>query len=142
MAEPYALETAGDWAGAAAAFERRGLPYDAALARLGGDACAVRAALETFTRLGAHVPAELARLRLRRLGERRGTRGPRNTSRQNSYGLTSRQMDVLTLIAEGWSNAEIAERLVLSQNTIGHHVSTILNKLGVRSRAEAAGKLR
>jgi len=140
-AEPYALEMAGDWAGAAAAFERRGLPYEAALARLGGDAGAVRDALAAFTRLGAHVPAERARSRLREMGERRGTRGPRNASRRNSYGLTARQMDVLGLIVEGCSNAEIAERLFLSPHTVSHHVSTILNKLGVRSRAEAGRML-
>src|SRR5882757_812412 len=141
MAEPYALEIAGDWAGAATAFQQRGLPYDAALARLGGNAAAVRAALNTFTHLGAHVPADRARTRLRELGERRGTRGPRASSRQNTFGLTSRQMDVLTLIAEGCSNADIADRLVLSPNTVAHHVSTILTKLGVGNRAEAASKL-
>jgi len=56
-AQPYARELAGDWAGAATAYEARGLPYEAAIARLGGDADAVRAALRTFTQLGAQPAA-------------------------------------------------------------------------------------
>jgi DNA-binding NarL/FixJ family response regulator len=52
--------------------------------------------------------------------------------------LTRRETEVLALIAEGMSNAQIAQALVISQKTAGHHVSRILSKLGVRNRAEAA----
>jgi NarL family two-component system response regulator LiaR len=52
--------------------------------------------------------------------------------------LTARQKEVLALIVDGMSNAEIAERLVISQATARYHVSTILSKLGAANRAEAA----
>jgi len=138
VAEPYAREIAGDWAGAARAYEARGLPYEAALARLGGDVAALRAALAVFHRLDAAAAAALARARLQALGERRGTRAPWSTTRHNPYGLTSRQLQVHALLGEGLSNAEIAARLVLSRNTVNHHVAAVLAKLGVSSRTEAA----
>ena len=52
--------------------------------------------------------------------------------------LTDRQAEVLALIVEGLSNAEIADRLVLSVATIRYHVSTIFSKLNAANRAEAA----
>ena len=141
LARPYALELAGDWAGAAAAFEGRGLPYEAALARLGGDVDAVRAALHTFSALGAEPAAARARSRLRELGERRSTRAQWAATRRNPYGLTSRQLEVHALLGRGLTNTEIAARLVLSRNTVNHHVAAILAKLEVRNRAEAVRKL-
>jgi DNA-binding NarL/FixJ family response regulator len=52
--------------------------------------------------------------------------------------LSRREVEVLRLVAEGLSNAEIAQRLFISTKTAGHHVSSILMKLGLRSRIEAA----
>ncbi len=66
-----------------------------------------------------------------------GLRGPRRTTRANPAGLTRRELEVLGLVTEGLSNRAIAERLVLSERTIDHHVAAILRKLGVKTRAEA-----
>ena len=135
-AEPYALEMAGNWAAAATAYDQRGLPYDAALARLDGDVGAVRDALAAFAAFGAEPAADRARARLRAMGERRGTRRQRLTTRNNEHALTDRQQDVLDLLRDGMSNAKIAQRLVLSQHTVSHHVSAVLGKTGVASRTE------
>jgi DNA-binding NarL/FixJ family response regulator len=74
---------------------------------------------------------------MRELGMR-VPKGPRRTTRENAAGLTARQLEVVELIAEGLTNAEIAERLVVSQRTAEHHVAAVLTKLGATTRREAA----
>ena len=67
-------------------------------------------------------------------------RGPRAATRENPAGLTARELEVLALVAEGLRNAEIAQRLFLSEKTVGHHVSAILRKLEVRTRSQAGAE--
>ncbi len=95
-----------------------------------------RVALATFEELGAAAQADRARALLRRLGApgRSGTRRPDRAVEE----LTSREREVLDLLREGLTNAEIGERLFISAKTAEHHVGRVLAKLGVRSRAEAA----
>ena len=62
-------------------------------------------------------------------------RGPRASTRQNQYGLTAREIEVLALVNRAWQNGQIADRLVVSVRTVDHHVEAILRKLGAKSRA-------
>jgi DNA-binding NarL/FixJ family response regulator len=80
--------------------------------------------------------------RLRALGVSRIPRGRRAATRANVAGLTTREVEVLELIAEGLKNAEIGRRLFISTKTVGHHVSAILGKLAVSDRAAAARRFR
>ncbi|GAA2900532.1 AAA family ATPase [Pseudonocardia halophobica] len=129
--------------GAAGPRPAPGQPYEQALA--GWDAGSVddlRAALDLFDRLDARAVADLVRARLRDAGVSHVPRGRRLDTRTNPGGLTTRQLDVLALLADGLTNAEIAARLVISTRTADHHVSAILGKLGVHSRNEAAAAAR
>ena len=136
---PHARSIAGDWRGAAEQWDALGFPYEAADARSDSDdEAALLDALATFDRLGAVAAARRLRRRLRAGGMRRVPRGPRPASRAAPAGLTPRQLDVLRLIAGGATNAEIAERLVISPKTADHHVSAVLSKLGVHSRRDVA----
>jgi DNA-binding CsgD family transcriptional regulator/tetratricopeptide (TPR) repeat protein len=139
--EPYASELAGDWAGAAAFWDEAGCPYEAALARSdSGDEEQLRRAFDELQRLGARPAAAIVAGRLRERGVRGLPRGPRRATRENPAGLTPRELEVLALVAEGLRDSEIAARLVLSERTVGHHVSAILRKLAVRNRGQATAE--
>jgi DNA-binding CsgD family transcriptional regulator/tetratricopeptide (TPR) repeat protein len=137
IAKPFALQIAGDWQAAAALWEQLGCPYEQALALAEGNAEAMRDALALFERLGAQPAVARTRRRLRQQGIAGIRRGARPSTRANQAGLTNRQLEVLHLMAHGFSNAEIATRLFTSPKTVEHHVSAVLAKLGAHSRVQA-----
>jgi DNA-binding NarL/FixJ family response regulator len=81
-------------------------------------------------------PDAVAR-QLRERGARGLPRGPRPSTRRNDAQVTARELEVLRLLADGLSNAAIAERLFVSPRTVEHHVSAILRKVQARTRGEA-----
>ena len=134
----YRLQLDGEPELAAELFRSEGAVYDAAIALLPStDGAALRAALDELRALGAKPAAAIVTRRLRELGERQVPRGPRGSTAENPAGLTNRELEVLPLLADGLRNAEIAQRLVVSQKTVDHHVSAILRKLSVSSRGQA-----
>ena len=135
---PYSAMRRRDWLGAADAFGEVGWVYDRALVlSLLEDEASLVEALETARRLRAEPLTRRVAARMREL-RLRVPHGPRQATRANPAGLTARQLEVLALLVEGLTNAEIAERLVVSPKTAEHHVAAVLMKLGAPTRQEAA----
>jgi len=115
--------------------EGAGDPYDEALLLSdAGDIDSLQRAIATLEQLGDNCLIHTLRQRLRD----RGVRGPRVSTRAHPAGLTAREVEILELINEGLRNVDIAQRLHVSPKTVDHHVSSVLAKLNVRSRGEAA----
>ncbi|MEU9166351.1 AAA family ATPase [Streptomyces sp. NPDC048420] len=138
---PYALQARGQWRRAADLWRAAGCPYEhaAALAE-SPDPADKLTALTAFDALGAEPAARLLRAELRQLGVRHIPRGPLAATRENPAGLTERQLQVIRLLAEGLTNAEIAARLVVSVRTIDNHVRAVLDKLDAPGRRQAAAR--
>jgi DNA-binding CsgD family transcriptional regulator len=138
-ARPWALELAGDHRASAEEWDRLGSRYHAAMALAFSDnEDDLREAVERFLALEAPAAEGRVRQRLREIGADTVPAGPRAATRAHPAGLTRREGEVLEGLARGLSNAEIANELYLSARTVEHHVSNVLGKLGVGSRAEAA----
>ncbi|HMN62264.1 MAG TPA: LuxR C-terminal-related transcriptional regulator, partial [Anaerolinea sp.] len=138
LARPFALQMAGDWRAAAEEWQGLGCPYEQARALADGDTRAQAAALNIFEQLGAQPHAVLLRQALRASGSVGIARKPHASTRGNPFGITNRQFEILNLLIADLSNAEIASRLHISPKTVDHHVSAILERLGVHTREQAA----
>jgi DNA-binding CsgD family transcriptional regulator/tetratricopeptide (TPR) repeat protein len=138
VAEPFSLQLAGRHEEAAALWATLPAPYDQALALVdAGTPESVRAGLDLLDRLGADDVAAKVRHDLRRQGATTIPSRRRQATLANPAGLTGRQVEILRLLADGSTNAEIAERLFISSKTVEHHVSALLAKLHAPSRRDA-----
>jgi predicted ATPase/DNA-binding CsgD family transcriptional regulator len=135
---PHAAMLRRDWLGAADAFGEVGWRYDRALMlSLLDDEESLHEAIGIARSLGADPLTHRIAERMRERGIR-VPHGPRESTRENPAGLTARQLEVLALVTEGLTNAEIAERLVVSPRTAEHHVAAVLAKLGAATCRDAA----
>jgi DNA-binding CsgD family transcriptional regulator len=137
LPDAYLAHVEGRWREAAVLWAARGSPYEQAIALSEGDEAACREALSLFDRLGAVPAARKLRRRLRADGVRSVPSGPAAARRENSAGLTPRQLEVLELLGDGLANADIARRLGVSAKTVEHHVGAILFALEAPSRLAA-----
>jgi len=133
----------------AEALERAGLRLELIWARIDVGRCLVEldrgravtafaAAAELAEECGAVSESRLAAQALRQLGVRAWRRGRSVNGVDN---LSEREHEVARLVAEGNSNREIADRLVLSPKTVERHLTNILAKLGIRNRTELASRV-
>jgi DNA-binding CsgD family transcriptional regulator/tetratricopeptide (TPR) repeat protein len=138
VAAPFALMLRGERSEAARAWEAIGCPLWVALSLASApDLDEARRAVDILDDLGA-TATRAAVLRDRHAAGLAVPRGPRKASRGNPSLLTDRELEVLGLLVDGLTNAQIADRLFLSRKTVGHHVSAVLAKLGEPTRARAA----
>ena len=148
----------GRWDAAAQAWERLGEPHPTAYARLrqaeamllaGGDRGTAGRQLGEAQRIAERLGAAPLREQAERLARRARLRlpsppEPAATRTEDDpaarLGLTQREAEVLRLLADGYTNREIAGRLFISPKTVGAHLGHIFEKLDVHSRVEAAGR--
>ncbi|MEJ7707658.1 MAG: LuxR C-terminal-related transcriptional regulator [Nocardioidaceae bacterium] len=108
--------------------------------RAGGQTAQARRAIDASRETAIRLGAEPLLVELRELGSG-GTNGRPKTSRV-SKPLTARELEIMALVAQGRSNAEIGRQLFISAKTVSVHVSNILAKLGASGRTEAAALAR
>ena len=121
-------------------WEKWTCPYEHALALAEQGEEGKKQALLTMKALGADAVFEKMKREMRDAGIKNIPRGIRNATRSNRAHLTEREVHVLRLLKEGLQNKEIAERLFISAKTVDHHISSILFKLDVNSRAKAVNE--
>jgi DNA-binding NarL/FixJ family response regulator len=141
IAEPYRMMMSGEPIAAAQIWESLHCRYDAAIALSLGDSDAQIQATEVLETLGATAVAAKMRQQLRSRNVP-VPRGRSHATRTHPVGLTSRQNEVLHLLAEGLTNLEIADRLFLSPRTVENHVAAVISKLNASSRDSAVAVAR
>lgn len=137
---PVALESEKQFTEAANAWKSLGCQFEQALALMECDEDQQRIGLTILDSLGATATSERLKKKLREKGMRHIPRGPRESTRSNPALLTSRQVEILSLLERGAQNKEIADKLFISPKTVDHHISAILSKLSVNSRTKAVAE--
>ena len=135
--EPYKLLREGKIRSAAAFWDKMGCPYEKAFALFAGNEEDKKNALLIFQQIGADAVYEKIKMEMRAVGIKKIPRGLRESTKANPAQLTNRELDVLHLLQKGIQNKEIAGTLFISPKTADHHISNILFKLDVKSRAMA-----
>jgi DNA-binding NarL/FixJ family response regulator len=150
QAPPSKAAAVEQWAEVAAGWERLGRPFETACAGLRagerllaagdreGAAARLRATAEVAERLGAAPLLEEVRVLARNAHLPLGPDDAATDGALERLGLTDRETEVLRLVAAGRTNRQIGEQLFISAKTVSVHVSSILIKLGVAGRGEAA----
>ena len=138
--EPYKLLNSGQIKKAADFWEKTGYPFQRALILFEGNEEDKKTALSIIRQLGANAVFEKMKMEMRISGIKSIPRGLRKSTQSNPAFLTSRELDVLLLLKEGLQNKEIAGKLFVSVKTVDHHISSILFKLDVNSRAKAVNE--
>jgi DNA-binding CsgD family transcriptional regulator len=137
---PFKLECSGHWKEAAEEWKKIGCPYEQALALFEGGEAHQKECLTILDSLGATATRDMLKSRLKLKGVKNIPRGLRESTRKNPAQLTDRQIEILLLLNEGATYKEIAEKLFISPKTVDHHISAILSKLEVNSRAKAVSE--
>ncbi len=138
-ADSYGWIIKGEYEKSARYWREKAIPYEEGLALMHGSETEQIEAIRIFEDLGAIATAN----KVRRALIDRGARVPRGRSfatRHHAAGLTARQAEVLALLAQGLTNAKIADELFVSHRTVENHVAAVLMKLDVATR-EAAVKV-
>jgi ATP/maltotriose-dependent transcriptional regulator MalT len=125
---------------AAAIWRAAGCAYTEALVLFEGSEEDKKNALLIFQRLGASAIAEKIKMEMRSGGIKKIPRGIRESTKANPAQLTNRELDILQLLQHAVQNKEIAGTLFISPKTVDHHISNILFKLDVNSRAKAVAE--
>jgi DNA-binding CsgD family transcriptional regulator/tetratricopeptide (TPR) repeat protein len=134
---PFTLLCSGAWSAAGAAWAGLGFP----LWQLAALSCSpalrdAHAAIDQAHSIGAFTWERA--IRRDRVAAGLPVPRPVRPGRQElPHRLTARELEVLNLLADGLSNSEISTHLVLSEKTVGHHVSAVLHKLGAPTRSRA-----
>jgi len=135
-ADFYGWIIRGEYEKSAEFWRARRIPYEEGLALMHGDEAEQIEAIRIFEDLGATATATKVRRRLMDQGVN-VPRGKSQATRDHAAGLTTRQAEVLELLAQGLTNTDIADELFVSHRTVENHVSAVLMKLDVPSREAA-----